>query len=138
MYVFVKTTVHYSTQKGAETSNLNNLSTCSLLNDFCSSKSNPKAMQRTPTVLLVLILIITFPFWFALAAVAFGLVVGIFGGLIGLIGGIFGGIMGLIGGIFGGIFGFHSWHLPHFHFNGYVFFALLIVVALVINKRQNR
>lgn len=95
-------------------------------------------MSRTPTVLLVLILIITFPFWFVLAAVIFGLVVGIFGGIIGLIGGIFGGIMGLIGGIFGVIFGFNSWHLGWPHFNGYLFFALLIIAALVINKRQNR
>ena len=110
-------------------------------------------MSRTPTVLLVLILILTFPFWIAFAAVVFGLVVGIFGGIMGLIGGLFGGIFGLIGGIFGGImsiiggifgaiFGFDSWHMgwdwPHFHFNGYVFFALLIVAALVIKKRQNR
>ncbi len=99
-------------------------------------------MQRTSTVLLVLILIITFPFWIAIAGVVFGLVVGIFGGIIGLLGGIFGGIVGLIGGIFGGIFGFNSWHMgwdwPHFHFNKYVFFALLIVAVLVINKRQNR
>jgi hypothetical protein len=110
-------------------------------------------MQRTPTILIVLILIITFPAWIALAAVVFGLVVGIFGGIMGLIGGLFGGIFGLIGGIFGAImgligsifgaiFGFDSWHTgwdwPHFHFNGYVFFALLILAALVINKRQNR
>lgn len=106
-------------------------------------------MSRTSNILLVLILILTFPFWIALAAVVFGLAVGIFGGIMGLIGGLFGGIFGLIGGIFGGImgiiggiFGFDSWHMgwdwPHFHFNGYVFFALLIVAALVINKRQNR
>ncbi len=95
-------------------------------------------MQRTPTVLLALILIITFPFWIAAAAVVFGLAAGLFGGLIGLIVGIFGAIIGVIGGIFGGIFGNH-WHVfPHFHFNGYVFFALLIVVALVINKRQSK
>ena len=105
-------------------------------------------MSRTSNVLLVLILILTFPFWIALAAVVFGLV-GIFGGIMGLIGGLFGGIFGLIGGIFGGImgiiggiFGFDSWHMgwdwPHFHFNGYVFFALLIVAALVIKKRQSR
>jgi MFS family permease len=109
---------------------------------FVQSVTKAMTMQRTPTVLLVLIIIITFPFWIALAAVVFGLVVGIFGGIIGLIGGIFGGIVGLIGGIFGGIFGFDSWHwgwsLPHFHFNKYVFFALLIIAALVINKRQNR
>lgn len=95
-------------------------------------------MSRTPTVLLVLILIITFPFWIALAAVVFGLMIGIFGGIIGLIGGIFGGIMGLVGGIFG----FHSWHMgwdwPDFHFNRYVFFALLIIAALAIKKRQDR
>ena len=106
-------------------------------------------MSRTPTVLLVLILIITFPFWIALAAVVFGLMIGIFGGIIGLIGGIFGGVVGLIGGIFGGImgliggiFGFHSWHMgwdwPDFHFNRYVFFALLIIAALAIKKRQDR
>src|SRR6478609_741354 len=95
-------------------------------------------MSRTPTVLLVLILIITFPFWIALAAIVFGVVVGVFGGIIGLIGGIFGGIVGLIGGIFGGIFGFHHWHMgfPHFHFNGFVFLALLIIAALIVNKRQ--
>ena len=48
------------------------------------------------------------------------------------------GIMGLVGGIFG----FHSWHMgwdwPDFHFNRYVFFALLIIAALAIKKRQDR
>jgi len=109
---------------------------------FVQHASKTRTMQRTPTVLLVLILLITFPFWIALAAVVFGLVVGIFGGIIGLIGGIFGGIIGLIGGIFGGILGFDSWHWgsnwPHFHFNKFVFFALLIIVALAIKKRQDR
>lgn len=107
---------------------------------FADIHETHKAMSRTPTVLLVLILIITFPFWIAIAAVLFGLVVGIFGGAIGIIGGIFGAIFGVIGAIFGGIFGFHSWHIgwgwPHFHFNGF-FFAMIIIVALVINKRQN-
>lgn len=103
-------------------------------------------MSRTSTVLLILILVITFPVWIALAAVVFGLTVGIFGGLVGLIGGLFGGIfgaiMGLIGGFFGLIFGspdlHFGWDWPDFHFNRYVFFALLIVVALVISKRQRR
>jgi hypothetical protein len=109
-------------------------------------------MSRTPTLLIVLVLVITFPFWIALAAVAFGLIVGIFGGIIGLIAGLFGGIAGLIGGIFGGIMGLiggilgaifdgpswgFGWH-PNFHFNGFVFFALIIIVALIISKRQNR
>ena len=109
---------------------------------FVEKVVKPQNMKSTPTVLLVLILLITFPFWIALAAVVFGLVVGIFGGIIGLIGGIFGAIIGLIGGIFGGIFGFDSWHIgwnwPHFHFNKYVFFALLIIAAIAINKRQSR
>jgi MFS family permease len=99
-------------------------------------------MSRTSTVLLILILVITFPVWIALAAVVFGLTVGIFGGLIGLVGGIFGAIMGLIGSLFGLIFGspdlHFGWDWPDFHFNRYVFFALLIVVALVISKRQRR
>ncbi|MEK6781034.1 MAG: hypothetical protein AABY93_04985 [Bacteroidota bacterium] len=111
-------------------------------------------MSRTSTILLILILIFTFPVWIALAAVVFGLIAGIFGGIIGLIGGIFGGIAGLLGGIFGGIMGLiggifdaifnpHSWGFnwgwhPNFHFNGYVFFALIIIIALIINKRQNR
>ncbi len=110
-------------------------------------------MSRTSTVLLILILVITFPVWIALAAVVFGLTVGIFGGLVGLVGGLFGGIFGLLGGIFGAImgliggffgliFGSHDlqfgWNWPDFHFNRYVFFALLIVVALVISKRQRR
>ena len=98
---------------------------------FVEQVVKPQNMKATTTVLLVLILLITFPFWIALAAVVFGLVVGIFGGIIGL-----------IGGIFGGIFGFDSWHMgwnwPHFHFNKYVFFALLIIAAIAINKRQSR
>jgi hypothetical protein len=102
-------------------------------------------MNRSSSILVVLIILLTFPLWFGLGMGLFGLVAGLIGGLFGLIAGLFGAIIGIIAGIFKaifhGIFGWgHSWNydFPDYEMNGYVFLALLIVAALIITKRNKK
>jgi hypothetical protein len=93
------------------------------------------------TLLLVLALIITFPFWIAIGGILIGVFAGIFGAIIGLIGGLFGLIIGLIVLPFKLIFGwghhdwgFHAW--PHFQTNWFTFLAALIIIGIVLSKRK--
>jgi hypothetical protein len=94
-------------------------------------------MSRSSTILLALIFIFTFPLWF-------GLGMGLIGGAIGIVAGVFGAVLGAIGSIFGALFhgifgwGHHDWHFfPHMHSNRFVWFAMIIIVAVLISK-QNR
>lgn len=102
-------------------------------------------MQRSSpstssTLLIVLIVIVTFPFWIGLGAGLFGLIVGLFAGLVGLVVGLIGAIVGIIGAIFNGIFGWGDWH-HGWHFNGpemnaFTWFVLLVIGALIITRRN--
>jgi hypothetical protein len=94
------------------------------------------------TLLLALVLIITFPFWIAIGGILIGVFAGIFGAIIGLIGGLFGLIVGLIALPFKLIFGwghhhdwgYHAW--PHFHMNGFTFIAVIIIAGIILSKRK--
>ena len=99
-----------------------------------TSKNN----SSSTTLLVVLIVIITFPFWIAIGGLAIGLIGGLFGLVFGLIGGAIGLVAGLIALPFKIIFGFGDWscNWPSFHGNGFVWFALLIVVAMLISRRS--
>lgn len=94
--------------------------------------------SSSSTVLLAIILIITFPIWFAVGAALFGVVMGLFGVAIGVIAAIFGGLIALIALPFKLLFGWHSgWYwFPHFHFNCFVLFAVFIVAALIVRGRK--
>jgi MFS family permease len=97
-------------------------------------------------VLLIILLIITCPVWFALAAALFGIAAGVFGAFMGVVGAIFGvfgtvlgGLMSLIALPFKILFGgWHDgWHwFPHFHFNTLAMIAVIIVVALIVKNRK--
>ncbi len=99
-------------------------------------------MNRSSSILIAIILVFTFPLWFGLGLGFIGLVIGLIGGAIGIVAGVFGAIIGVIAGIFKaifhGVFGWgHHWNFfPHIHFNGFVFFSIIIVVALLISKRK--
>ncbi|GHN00116.1 hypothetical protein WSM22_16050 [Cytophagales bacterium WSM2-2] len=91
-----------------------------------------------------LMCLVALPVFFGLAGGLFGLIIGIIGGVVGLICGIVGGIVGVIAGIFKGIihalFGWHSdfgYHHSHWHFNGYIF-AALIVLIFALATRKNK
>lgn len=94
--------------------------------------------NQSSSLLLVLILLVTFPFWIAAAAVVFGVAAGLIGAVVGIIAGIFGAIIGLIALPFKLVFGWHdwSWHFPHGNFNGYVFLAFAIIALLIFQKRK--
>lgn len=94
------------------------------------TRSNTRS--GTSTVLIVLLIVFTFPIWIGLAGGLIGIVGGLFGAVIGIIGGIFGAIFGLFGGIFNALFG---WHGP-FGFN--VLLAVLLAFAIIRLTRAAR
>jgi hypothetical protein len=107
---------------------------------FGTSHPNPYAMQSknssTPTVLIVLLVIFTFPFWIGLIGALFGITVGLFGAVFGIIAGLFGAVFGAIGGIFGWLF---DWSWPFggfFHWN--MMGILLVAVIIVLVARSKR
>src|SRR5436190_15740287 len=90
------------------------------------------------TILLLLIIVITFPVWIAIIAAIFGVFVGIFGAMIGVVAAIFGALVAVIVVPFKLLFGWHSgWHwFPHFHFNGFLLGAIIIAAALIVRGKQ--
>jgi hypothetical protein len=93
--------------------------------------------SATYTVLIVCLVVFTFPIWIGIAGGLFGLAAGIFGGVIGIIAGIFGVMIGIIALPFKLLFGWgHGGWFPHFHFPGFLFLAgVILVVALLLKKR---
>jgi len=86
------------------------------------------------SVLVIILLIVTFPFW-----------IGILGGLIGLIAGVFGAVVGIIAAVFGAVFGaigsvFGVFHwFPHIHISGFRFFIVVaIIFAIVMMSRSKK
>ncbi len=89
------------------------------------------------TLLVVVLLVITFPIWFALLAAFFGVVVGLFGAAIGIVAAIFGACIAMIALPFKLFFGWGDYHF-HFPFfqtgNGFVILLLLIVAFVLVRK----
>ena len=91
--------------------------------------------KSNSTLLIVLIVIFTFPLWIAVAGGIFGLIGGLFGALFSIIGALIGAIGSVIGAIFGGFGCF----LDDFPFGGNRFFtALIIVLIIVLATRPSR
>lgn len=89
------------------------------------------------TVLVFLIIILTFPLWIALGGIAIGVVAGLFGAMIGVVAALFAGVVALIVLPFKILFGWGEWScFSGFHGNGFVWLALVIFAALIINKRK--
>lgn len=91
------------------------------------------------TVAAVVLCVLFFPVFIAVAGgvvgvlgsvvgVLFGVIGGIFGGIFGVLGGIVGAISGLVGWLFDGIFHFG----PSFTFDGVRLIALFIVVMILV------
>lgn len=83
------------------------------------------------TILIVLLVVFTFPIWIGIAGGLFGLVMGLLGAAIGVIVGVFGAVIGAITGVIGGVFGLFSWDRSSFHFFGF-YYNFLLVLCLVI------
>lgn len=97
---------------------------------FMQSKSS------TSTLIVVLLVVFSFPIWIGIAGGLFGIIVGIFGAVFGIIAGVFGAVFGAIGGIFGWLF---NWHWPFsgfFHWNIFTILFIVIIVALISRSRR--
>lgn len=93
--------------------------------------------SSSTNVLIVILIIITFPLWIGILAGLFGIVVGLAGGIFGIVAGIFGAIFGIIGGIFGWVFSF-PFGGDYFHFNGKLFVIALILIILFLAVRKKK
>jgi hypothetical protein len=98
-----------------------------------------RSSSSTSTVLIVLLVLLTFPLWIGLIGGLFGLVAGLFGAVIGIIAGVFGAVIGAIASVFGWMF---HWSAPwdfHFGFWGMkVFIIVAIILAVVYLSRGKR
>lgn len=96
-------------------------------------------MRTTSSVLLVLVLVFTFPIWIGLVGGAIGIVAGIFGAVIGVVAGVFGALIGAIGGIFGWLFDW-NWYWPgnlfFFHVNIFAVAAIVLLVVVLLKARR--
>lgn len=100
--------------------------------------------MKTSSLLLILVVIFTFPIWIGLAGGLFGITIGLAGGLFGMVMGLFGAIIGVVASVFKflfmGVTGFHDFHGLHFFSHPAIWMTCLIVAAIIIfsanrNKR---
>jgi hypothetical protein len=100
------------------------------------------AKSQTSVVLLVLVLLITFPIWIAAGGILIGMMAGLFGIIIGVFGAVVGALFALIALPFKLIFGGHHWGIDgwdgfyHVHNKTYVIVALILVVALLVRRKR--
>jgi hypothetical protein len=99
-----------------------------------------KSTSSGATILLVIILVLTFPIWIGILGGLIGVVAGLFGAMFGIMGALLGGIFAVIALPFKVLFGWGDWscHWPvgfHGMGRGFVWVTLLIIVILILNKR---
>jgi uncharacterized membrane protein len=95
------------------------------------TQQNKNLMARsssgTSTLLVVVLLVITFPIWIAVLAALFGVV--------GIVAAIFGACIAMIAIPFKFFFGWGDFHFPFFQTgNGFVILLLLIVAFVLVQK----
>ncbi len=100
-------------------------------------------MVKAFSILMVaFFMLLAIPLMIGLGGGLFGLAIGLVGGLFGLLFGLFGAIIGVIAWIFKTIFHIlFGWHMGFghhhwFHFNGYVFAAVIVLVFVIALKRK--
>lgn len=88
--------------------------------------------SSTSTVLIILLVILTFPVWIAIAGGLFGMTIGMIGAAFGIVAGVFGAVFGAIGAIFGWLFnipfGWTDWNL----------LPVILIIAVVMLATRRR
>lgn len=96
--------------------------------------------SQSSILLLILILVITFPVWLVVGGVLVGVIAGILGLLIGIFGALIGGFFALLAlpfkFLFGG-WGILDGGIPHFRDNTLTIIAVVILVALVVRRQRS-
>lgn len=100
------------------------------------------ARSSNNSILILVILVLTFPFWIGIAGGLIGLMAGIFGVVIGLVAGAFGLLAGLVGGVFGFIGwifdGIFDWDMHPVNFVVSPFLLILLIVAVIMIFRSKQ
>ncbi|UXE65901.1 MAG: hypothetical protein KA713_15735 [Chryseotalea sp. WA131a] len=92
--------------------------------------------NSSSSILVIILLIFTFPIWFGVGAALFGVIAGLFGAIIGIIGAIFGVLIAAITLPFRLVFGWHDWDFG-FDWSPITWIVLLIIAALLV-RRSNK
>jgi hypothetical protein len=87
------------------------------------------------TILIVLLVVFTFPVWVGIAGGLFGLIAGLFGAAIGIIVAVFGAIIGVFAAVINGIFG-GWWSDTHFGMNGFLAICLVFAIVMLSKARK--
>ena len=94
--------------------------------------------STSSTILILLVLLITFPIWIAVGGIFLGIIGGLIGALFGVIGALFGVLMTLIALPFKLLVG-HGWLEDGiFHFNNHTWtiVAVVLIVALLVRRQR--
>jgi len=92
----------------------------------------------TSSVLIAVLIVITFPIWIGIIGGLFGVVAGLFGAMFGIIAGVFGAVIGGIGGVFGWMvdpFWHDGFHGPFIGGKIFMLIAVVIVVLLITRRK---
>lgn len=83
--------------------------------------------------LLIVILVLTFPFWISLIGQFFGVTINIFGMIISLIGGM----IGMLGDVIGWVINPFDWHG---HYSGFFLWLVIsfILAAVIVSVKNGR
>ncbi len=97
--------------------------------------------SSTSTLLIVCIVIFTFPIWIGLFGALFGIAAGLIGGTVGIIAGFFGLLIGLVLLPFKILFGCWDdgdWGFHMFPHHGFLTFAIIILIAALIVRKGRK
>jgi len=95
-----------------------------------------QARNSTSSVLIIVLIVLTFPIWIGIIGGIFGIMVGLFGAVFGIVGGIFGAVFGGLSSLFGSLFGWGFWSFGFLGCNFLTILFLVLVVALAIRPRK--
>ncbi len=105
-----------------------------------------RSANSTSSVLLLIILIFTFPLWFGIGAALFGVIIGLFAATFGVIVALFAAAIAIVALPFKLFFGWSNgdwddwgWHF-HIgpHINGFMILAIIVVIVLALRSRNHK
>lgn len=100
-----------------------------------------RAKSQISSLLILLVLLVTFPIWVTVGGVLFGVAAGVFGAIFGVIAALFGVMIGLLvlpfKIIFGGDWGFHDGGLFYARDSTYVIITIILLTVLIMRREQS-
>lgn len=99
-----------------------------------------RSNSGSSTLLVVILLAVTFPIWFAIIAALFGVIAGLFGAAIGVVAALFGICVAIIVLPFKLFFGWgdHDFHFPFFQTGNGFIILLLVIIAFALLQKSRR